>query len=41
MNENALNRAALERIAKDIMKLESPELIEGFVAMYLYGMLLD
>lgn len=41
MNQDELNRPVLEKIAKDVLKMETPEQIEGFVNMFVLAMLLD
>lgn len=41
MSEKVLNRPVLEKIAKDVMRIEDAEMIEAFVNMFVYTILLD
>lgn len=41
MSEKVLNRPVLEEIAKDVLKLETPEQIYAFVCQFVYITLLD
>ncbi len=40
MSEKVLNRPVLEKIAKDILKCETPEQIEAYVNFFVYVTLL-
>lgn len=41
MSERTLNRPVLEKICKDIFRMEDPEQIRAFVCMIAYTLLID
>lgn len=41
MSEKGLNRKMLDKIAKEVMRLEDQEQIDDFVNMYVYSILLN